>query len=167
MYLTASVFPREFSSLAVELAVTKQAKYMIEAGQNAYKDFAKTRFGVRLGRGAGLIASALTLPFDIMSAVKSFKVQQAPAAKRPWTTMSAAGLSVTSAAMTLILGAAALAGFSFVGPVGLAAGLLLVAGSQIYAAVRVVDDIDDYIELTAHERLRTGWFVEKKRMNKI
>ncbi|MNF96990.1 hypothetical protein D3C84_798040 [compost metagenome] len=73
----------ELSSLAVELAVTKQAKYMIEAGQNAYKDFAKTRFGVRLGRGAGLIASALTLPFDIISAVKSFN-----SAKRLRTTMS-------------------------------------------------------------------------------
>jgi hypothetical protein len=148
----------EFSSLAVELAVTKQAKYMIEAGQNAYKDFAKTRFGVRLGRGAGLIASALTLPFDIISAVKSFNSAAGASGKEALDHYVAAGLSVTSAAMTLILGAAALAGFSFAGPVGLAAGLLLVAGSQIYAAVRVVDDIDDYIELTAHERLRTGWF---------
>ena len=148
----------ELSSLAVELAVTKQAKYMIEAGQNAYKDFAKTRFGVRLGRGAGLIASALTLPFDIISAVKSFKSAAGASGKKAQDHYVSAGLSVTSAAMTLILGAAALAGFSFVGPVGLAAGLLLVAGSQIYAAVRVVDDIDDYIELTAHERLRTGWF---------
>ncbi len=53
----------EVTSLAVELAVTKQAKYMIEAGQKAYMDFSKTRIGLRLGRGAGLIASALTLPF--------------------------------------------------------------------------------------------------------
>ncbi|MHC8393772.1 calcium-binding protein [Pseudomonas sp. LB3P93] len=148
----------EVTSLAVEVAVTKQAKYMIEAGQKAYKDFAKTSFGVRLGRSAGLIASALTLPFDIISAVKSFNSAAATTGKEAMDHYVAAGLSVTSAAMTLILGAAALAGFSFIGPVGLAAGLLLVAGSQVYAAVRVVDDIDDYIELTTHERLRTGWF---------
>ncbi|MCP1519385.1 hypothetical protein J2Y74_003695 [Pseudomonas migulae] len=148
----------EVTSLAVEVAVTKQAKYMIEAGQKAYKDFAKTSFGVRLGRGAGLIASALTLPFDVISAVKSFNSAAATTGKEAMDHYVAAGLSVTSAAMTLILGVAALAGFSFIGPVGLAAGLLLVAGSQIYAAVRVVDDIDDYIELTTHERLRTGWF---------
>ncbi|VVO59159.1 calcium-binding protein [Pseudomonas fluorescens] len=148
----------EVTSLAVELAVTKQAKYMIEAGQKAYKDFAKTYFGVRLGRATGLIASALTLPFDIISAVKSFNSAAGASGKDAVDHYVSAGLSVTSAAMTLILGAAALAGFSFAGPVGLAAGLLLVAGSQIYAAVRVVDDIDDYIELTTHERLRTGWF---------
>jgi hypothetical protein len=148
----------EVSSLSVELAVTKQAKYMIEAGQKAYRDFARTSVGVRLGRGAGLIASALTLPFDIISAVKSFNSAAGASGKEAMDHYVSAGLSVTSAAMTLILGAAALAGFSFAGPAGLAAGLLLVAGSQIYAAVRVVDDIDDYIELTTHERLRTGWF---------
>jgi len=148
----------EVTSLAVEVAVTKQAKYMIDAGQKAYGDFAKTSFGVRLGRSAGLIASALTLPFDVMSAIKSFNSAAATTGKEAIDHYVAAGLSVTSAAMTLILGAAALAGFSFIGPVGLTAGLLLVAGSQVYAAVRVVDDIDDYIELTTHERLRTGWF---------
>ncbi|MGL6245032.1 calcium-binding protein [Pseudomonas sp.] len=148
----------EITSLAVELAVTKQAKYMIDAGQKAYKDFAKTLVGVRLGRAAGLIASALTLPFDIISAVKSFDSAARASGKEAMDHYVNAGLSVASAAMTLILGTAALAGFSFIGPAGLAAGLLLVAGSQIYAAVRVVDDIDDYIELTAHERLRAGWF---------
>jgi uncharacterized protein len=31
-------------------------------------------------------------------------------------------------------------------------------GSQVYGAVRMVDEIDDYIELTVEERWRTGWF---------
>lgn len=79
----------EVTSLAVEVAVTKQAKYMIDAGQKAYGDFAKTSFGVRLGRSAGLIASALTLPFDVMSAIKSFNSAAATtAAKKPLITMS-------------------------------------------------------------------------------
>jgi hypothetical protein len=148
----------EFASLAVEVAVTKQAKYMINAGQRAYSDFARTSMGVRLARGGGLIAAAVTLPFDIICAVKSFDNAANTAGKEAIDHYVSGGMSVASAAMSLILGVAALAGFSMAGPVGLTAGLLLVAGSQAYAAVRIVDEIDDYIQLSTHERLRTGWF---------
>ena len=148
----------EFVSLGIELAVTRQAKYMINAGQKAFSDFAKTSMGVRLARGGGLIGAAVTLPFDIISAVKSFNNAANTTGKEAIDHYVSGGMSVVSAAMSLILGGAALAGFSMAGPIGLAAGLLLVAGSQIYAAVRIVDEIDDYIELSTHERLRTGWF---------
>lgn len=148
----------EMTSLGVEVVVTRQAKYMIDAGQKAYADFAKTSLGVRLARGGGLIAAAVTLPFDIVSAVKSFNTAANASGKEAMDHYFSGGLSVASAVMSLILGGAALAGFSLAGPVGLAAGLLLVAGSQVYAAVRVVDEIDDYIELSTHERMRTGWF---------
>ncbi|MHC8318827.1 calcium-binding protein [Pseudomonas sp. LB3P31] len=148
----------EITSLGVEVAVTKQAKYMINAGQKAYSDFARTSMGVRLARGGGLIAAAVTLPFDIISAVKSFNNAANTTAKEAMDHYVSGGMSVASAVMSIVLGVAALAGFSMAGPVGLAAGLLLVAGSQVYAAVRVVDEIDDYIELSTQERLRTGWF---------
>ncbi|MDF9777701.1 calcium-binding protein [Pseudomonas baetica] len=148
----------ELASVAVELAVARKATQMIKAGQHAYRDFAKTMIGVRLGRGGGLIAGALTLPFDIVAAVNSFKAAANATGKEATAHYVSAGLSITSAAMTVILGTAALAGFSFAGPVGLVAGLLLVAGSQIWGAVGAVDEIDDYIELTVTERLRTGWF---------
>jgi hypothetical protein len=68
-----------------------------------------------------------------------------------------AGMSMASAALTLILGTAALAGFAHAGPVGIAAAAILIVGSQIYSAVRQVDEIDDYIELSADERLVTGF----------
>lgn len=148
----------ELTSVAVELAVARQATQMIKAGQHAYRDFAKTMIGVRLGRGGGLIAGALTLPFDVVAAVNSFNAAANTTGKEATAHYVSAGLSVTSAAMTIILGTAALAGFSYAGPIGLVAGLLLVAGSQIWGAVGTVDEIDDYIELTTHERLRTGWF---------
>ncbi|MHC8382521.1 calcium-binding protein [Pseudomonas sp. LB3P14] len=148
----------ELSSVAVEVAVAKKATQMIKAGQHAYKDFTKTMVGVRLGRAGGLIAGALTLPFDIIAAVNAFDAASKATGKEATAHYVSAGLSITSAAMTVILGIAALAGFSFAGPVGLVAGLLLVAGSQIWGAVGAVDEIDDYIELTTIERLRTGWF---------
>ena len=148
----------EVGSIVVDMAVTKVAMQMINAGQFAYKDFAKTRFAVRLGRSSGLISGALTLPFDVYTAIRSFNAADGATGKAALDHYVNAGLSLTSAAMTLILGAAAMAGFSSAGPVGLAAGAILAIGSQIYGAVRLVDDIDDYIELTTHERWRTGWF---------
>ncbi|WLH37379.1 calcium-binding protein [Pseudomonas sp. FP2196] len=148
----------EVGSIITDIAVTKAGQRMIEAGSGALKDFAKTRAGIRLGRSGGLIGGALTLPFDIYSAVREFNAASNKTGKEAMDHYVSAGLNVASAAMTVILGAAALAGFSFAGPVGLAAGALMAIGSQIYGAVRMVDEIDDYIELTVEERWRTGWF---------
>lgn len=148
----------EGASIAADITLTKIGTQMIKAGQAGFRDFAKTRFALRLSRSGGLIGGAFTLPFDIYMAVKAFNAADNATGKAAMDHFVEAGLSITSAAMTVILGAAAMAGFSFAGPVGLAAGLMMAVGSQIYGAVRLVDDIDDYIELTTEERWRTGWF---------
>jgi hypothetical protein len=148
----------ELGSIAVDIAVTRSATQMLKAGHSAYTDFVKTRFAIRLSRSGGLVGGALTLPFDIYTAVRSFNAADNAKGKEAIDHYVSAGLSIASAGMTVILGLAALAGFSFAGPVGLLAGALLAVGSQIYGAVRIVDDIDDYIELTDEERWRTGWF---------
>lgn len=154
----SSAFTADVTSIAVDFAVASKATQMLKASESAYKGFAKTSFALKLGRGGGLIGGALTLPFDIISAVDGFKAAAKTTGKESINHYVNAGLSVTSAAMTVLLGAAALAGFSSAGPIGLVAGLLLVAGSRVWAAINVVDDIDDYITLTTEERLRTGWF---------
>ena len=148
----------EAGSIAADITITQIATQMMKAGQAGYRDFARTRFALRLSRSGGLIGGALTLPFDIYTAVRAFNSASNATGKAAMDHYVEAGLSITSAAMTVILGAAAMAGFSFAGPVGLAAGLMLAVGSQIYGAVRLVDDIDDYIELSDEERWRTGWF---------
>ncbi|WP_339466486.1 calcium-binding protein [Pseudomonas sp. EA_65y_Pfl2_P74] len=148
----------EVGSIVTDIALTKAGQRMLEAGNGAMKDFVKTRSGIRLSRSGGLAGGALTLPFDIYSAVKEFNAASNKTGKEAMDHYVSGGLNVASAAMTVILGAAAMAGFSAAGPVGLACGLFMAIGSQIYGAVRVVDEIDDYIELTAEERLRTGWF---------
>jgi hypothetical protein len=148
----------EVASIGVEAAVSRRALQMLKAGQSSFGSFAKTTFALRLGRGSGLIASVLTLPFDIIAAVDSFKAAANATGSEATDHYVSAALSITSAAMSVMIGAAALAGFSSAGPVGLAAGLILAVGSQIWGAIREVDEIDDYITLTVHERLRTGWF---------
>ena len=148
----------EIGSIAIDIGVSKIATEMLTAGQTVFRDFAKTRFALRLGRSGGLIGGALTLPFDIFTAVRSLNAASHATGKEAIDHYVSAGLSITSAAMTVILGTAAMAGLPFVGPAGLLAGACLAIGSQVYGAVRVVEDIDEYIELTLGERWRSGFF---------
>jgi hypothetical protein len=147
----------EVASIITDIAVTKAGQHMIEAGSGALKDFIKTRMGLRLGRSGGILGGIFTLPFDIYSAAKEFSSASNATGKAAMDHYVSGGLNIASAAMTVILGAAAYAGFAFAGPVGLVAGIFMAVGSQIYGAVRMVDEIDDYIELTAEERWSVGW----------
>ncbi len=148
----------EITSLGVEYALGKTGEHMIRQGSMAFEQFGKTSMGKWLCRGAGLIASVLTLPFDIYTAIKSFNDAAKTQGKAAQDLYVTGGLSVFSGVLSLALGCAALAGFQAAGPVGIAAAAIMIAGARIYGAVRAVDDIDDYIELTVNERWRAGWF---------
>lgn len=148
----------EFGSLIIERGLTKGGAAMIKSGGTVFNGFAATSVGKTLGRGAGLFASAITLPFDIHGAVVAFNSAASTKGKEAQDHYVNGGFNVAGAALSLALGAAALAGFgSIAGPVGLIAAVVLVLGAEIYRAARVVDDIDDYIELGHYERLRSGW----------
>ncbi|WP_409316283.1 calcium-binding protein [Pseudomonas sp. KCJK9016] len=148
----------EITSLGVEYALSKTGEQMIRQGSMAFEQFGKTSMGKWLCRGAGLIASVLTLPFDIYTAIKSFNDAAKAQGKEAQDLYVTGGLSVFSGVLSLALGCAALAGFQAAGPVGIAAAAIMIVGAKIYGAVRAVDDIDDYIELTVNERWRAGWF---------
>ncbi|MFM9384298.1 calcium-binding protein [Pseudomonas sp. UV AK001] len=148
----------EIVSLGLEYALVKTGEHMIRQGSMAFEQFGKTTMGKWLCRGAGLIASALTLPFDIYTAIKSFNDAAKAQGKEAQDLYVTGGLSVFSGVLSLALGCAALAGFKAAGPVGIAAAAIMIVGAKIYGAVRAVDDIDDYIELTVNERWRAGWF---------
>lgn len=155
--INAGAIVTEVGSLIIERGLVKTAQTLIEQSAQIYQGFAKTQFGLHLSRSAGLIAGALTLPFDVYFAVKALNDAARTTGKQALDHYVAAGMNLTSAALTLILGTAALAGFAHAGPAGIAAAAILIAGSQIYSAVRQVDDIDDYIELSVDERLVTGF----------
>lgn len=147
----------ELGSLIIERGLVKTAQELIEGGARIYQGFARTHFGLYLSRAAGLIAGVLTLPFDLYFAIKALNDASRTTGKQALDHYVAAGMNLAGAALTLILGTAALAGFAHAGPLGIAAAAILIAGSQIYSAVRQVDDIDDYIELSVDERLVTGF----------
>ncbi|MDQ0126215.1 Ca2+-binding RTX toxin-like protein [Pseudomonas lini] len=148
----------EFGSLIIERGLTKGGIAMIESGSVVLRRFSATSVGVVFSRGGGLFASAITVPFDIVSAVKEFNAAAASKGKVAQDHYVNGGINVASAGISLVLGAAALAGYgSVAGPVGLAAAVILIVGAKIYQAARIVDDIDDYIELDGGERLVAGW----------
>lgn len=148
----------EIGSLGLEYALTRTGEKMIRHGAMAFEQFGKTTMGKWLCRGAGLIASVLTLPFDIYTAIKSFSDAAKAQGKEAQDLYVTGGLSVFSGALSLALGCAALMGFQAAGPVGIAAAAILIVGARIYGAARLVDDLDDYIELNVNERWRAGWF---------
>jgi hypothetical protein len=148
----------EIGSLIVERGLAKTGEAMIRSGAKTFAHFARTTMGQVLSKGAGLIASVLTLPFDLYTAIKAFNDAANAQGKEAQDHYVTGGLSVASAGLSLILGSAALLGFKAAGPIGLAAAAILIVGAKIYSAARIVDDIDDYIELTVHERWRAGWF---------
>ncbi|WP_314383932.1 calcium-binding protein [Pseudomonas brenneri] len=149
----------EFTAQALELSLARTGQAMLKNSANLFKGFSVSRAGKLLKRSAGPIGSALTLPFDIYSAITSFKAAANAQGKEAMDHYVSAGFDLVSIGLTVGLGAAALAGFSLAGPLGIVAAILLVIGAEIYRAVRTIDDIDDYIELSIHERLRSGWLV--------
>lgn len=155
--INAGAVATELGSLIIERGLVKTAQDLIENSARIYQGFSRTRFGLFLSRAAGLIAGALTLPFDIYFAIKAINDASLTTGKAAVDHYVAAGMNLTSAALTILLGAAALAGFAQAGPVGIAAAAILIAGAQIYSAVRQVDDLDDYIEFSTDERLVTGF----------
>lgn len=154
-----SAIVAEIGSLIIERGLAKTGEQMIRSGGKVFNRFTATSAGQYLSRGAGLFASAITLPFDVVSAVKSFNAAAITTGKEQQDHYVAGGMAVAGASISITLGLAALAGYgSIAGPLGLVAAAVLILGAEIYRAARIVDDIDDYIELTAHERLRSGWF---------
>lgn len=149
----------ELTAQALELSLRKTGQALLKNSANLLKGFAASRVGKWLGRSAGPIGSALTLPFDIYSAKTSFEAAANAQGKEAMDHYVSAGFDLVSIGLTVGLGAAALAGFSAAGPLGLVAAALLVIGAEIYGAIRKIDDIDDYIELSAYERLRSGWLL--------
>ncbi|VVP57883.1 hypothetical protein PS838_05849 [Pseudomonas fluorescens] len=156
--INAGGIASEGASLIIERGLVKVGTTMLASGGTVFNGFSGTSMGKTLSRGAGLFASVITLPFDIYGAVSSFNAAAGKQGKAAQDDYVSGGINVASAILSLSLGAAALAGFgSIAGPVGLIAAAVLIVGAEIYRAARVVDDIDDYVELDLGERIRAGW----------
>ena len=155
--VTGAELLANLTGAALELALEKLGRRLLENGRKVFAGFSTSCLGQALRRGASLFALVLTLPFDYLNAKESFAKAAKSTGKEAMDHYVNAGFSIVSASVAVALSAAALAGFSVAGPLGIAAAAVLIFGTQLYAAVRQVDDIDDYIELSIFERLHAGW----------
>ncbi len=118
--------------------------------------------GKALAKAGGAVLAVLGSGFDIYGAYEAFSKLDSATGKHRIDLIVNGTLSVAGAVVGIVTGTAAavLAASSAGGPVviaGMIIAALLALGGSIYNAVRVIDDIDDYIELTPYERLRNGW----------
>ncbi|MGI0115322.1 membrane-targeted effector domain-containing toxin [Zooshikella sp. RANM57] len=132
------------------------------AGSGSRFAAASSNLGKLLGRAGGLGAALITLPFDIYSAYKAFSDagKEGLTDKQRQDLYVQGGFSVAGAAVSLSLGVAALAtGSAALGPIGIGLSVALIVGSQIYSAVRQVEDVWEYVPALDNwqHRLRQGW----------
>jgi hypothetical protein len=95
----------EIGSLIIERGLAKTGEAMIRSGAKTFEHFGRTTIGQALSRGAGLMASVLTLPFDLYTAIKSFNDAANAKGKEAQDHYFNAALSLTSAGLSTILGA--------------------------------------------------------------
>ncbi|GGY23279.1 TcdA/TcdB catalytic glycosyltransferase domain-containing protein [Paludibacterium paludis] len=115
--------------------------------------------GRALSKGAGLIASVFTLPFDFYNVYTNARNVGNLEGKARQDAVFSGLMAVASVTTTVALGVGALLSAkvaAVLGPVGLAAGVGLITISQVYSAVRQVEEIEKYVALSGWERFREG-----------
>jgi len=164
--LSAAGVASEGVSLAAESGSTALGKAVEKGGVAKLAAFSKTTLGKALGgparlgtnvsRVGGAAGLAVSLPFDIYGAVKSFQKAGESEGKVAQDHYVDGGLAVAGATTSIVATGAGLAGLSAAGPAGLAAGALLMAGSRIYHGVRYVEDLSEHTTLSGGEKFITG-----------
>ena len=111
-----------------------------------------------LARGAGVIGNLLTLPFDLYSAITQFSRARTLQGLERQDAQVGGSLASIGAGGGLLLAIAAAAGASgaALGPIGLAFGAALLAAGQIYSAVRQVQEVKQWVALSAGEEVTLG-----------
>jgi hypothetical protein len=117
--------------------------------------------GGTLVRGAGIAGQLLTLPFDLYRAITSFRQASSLTGLERQDALVSGSMATLGAAGGLVLAGAVFAGasLSLVGPLGLAFGVMMIAAAKIYQAVRMVQEVEQFITLTPLQRLDLGWRV--------
>jgi len=152
----------ELAGEALERGIGRLGLYLQSALTNARSAAAGAgqSIGRLLGRGAGIVATLVTLPFDLYTAVTSFIESKTKTGLERQDLLFSGGMATLSAAVGISLAIAAAAGAGAVaGPVGLVFGGAMITASLIYGAVRQVQDVEQWVTLSAGERLTLGWNV--------
>ncbi|MBU2708447.1 membrane-targeted effector domain-containing toxin [Zooshikella marina] len=141
-------------SIGAELALDR---IMPQLGQKLTAQFAgstsrfaasSSQLGKLVGRGAGVVAGLITLPFDVYSAYKAFSDAAAEGLTddQRQDLYVQGGFAVAGATLSLsLMGASLVYGAAATGPFGLVAAGVLIYASTMYAAARQAQEIGKYV----------------------
>jgi hypothetical protein len=116
-----------------------------------------TEIAAKFAGRATSVLNALSVGFDIYSAYQSFhqlSTETDPEVRQDLIVNGA--LAVVSAAVSITVSVALLAGSSAAGPIGIAVGAGLMVGGMIYNGIRAVERIEEKVKLTEWEVFATG-----------
>lgn len=146
----------QYAGDAIEIALNKLGQHVIQGAAPSIMGFKATSVGQligKIGTGAGV---AISVPFDIYSAVDSFKKASKSSGTEAQDHYVNGAFSVANAATSVTLGAAFMMGSTSAGPIGLAVAASLMTSQMIYNSVRTVEDIDKATPLTGGQKVVTG-----------
>ncbi|WP_347402342.1 hypothetical protein [Pseudomonas sp. Marseille-Q1929] len=146
----------DYVGMGVEAGANKLAKHTISKVASPILGFKASAIGKMLGKAAGGAGAVFSVPFDVYNAVDSFNKAANSTGKEAQDHYVSGAFSVASAATSIALSAAFMAGVSSAGPAGLIVAAVLMVGQAIYSAVRLVEDIDELTPLTGGQKFTVG-----------
>ncbi|CRM14560.1 hypothetical protein [Pseudomonas sp. 58 R 3] len=146
----------DYVGIGVETGLNKVAQKVVNRAAPTILSFQSSSVGKMIGKVAGGAGLVISMPFDIYTAVDSFKKAGRSTDKEAQDHYVNGAFAVANAATSIALGAAFLAGASSAGPAGLVVAAGLMVAQSIYSAVRTVQDIDKYTPLTGNQKFTLG-----------
>lgn len=146
----------DYVGMGVEAALNKVAQKAVSSAAPTILSFKTSSIGKMIGKASGGIGATISVPFDVHSAVNSFKQAAKSSGKEAQDHYVNGAFSVANAATSIALTGAFLTGFSAAGPVGLAVAAVLMTAQMIYSAVRSVEDINKLTPLSDGQKFATG-----------
>lgn len=146
----------DYVGMSAEAGINKLAKHTINKVSAPILGFQASTIGKLLGKAAGGVGAIFSVPFDIYNAVDSFNKAANSTGKDAQDHYVNGAFSVASAATSIALTAAFMAGASSAGPAGLVVAAVLMVAQAVYSAVRVVEDIDELTPLTGGQKFTVG-----------
>lgn len=146
----------QYAGDAIGASLNKLGQHVIQRAAPSIMGFKATSVGQLIGKvgtGAGV---AISVPFDIYSAVDSFKKASKSSGTEAQDHYVNGAFSVANGATSVTLGAAFMMGSASAGPIGLAVAASLMMSQMIYNSVRTVEDIDKATPLTGGQKVITG-----------
>lgn len=146
----------QYGGDAIGASLNKLGQSVIHKAAPSIMGFKASSVGQLIGKVGTGAGAAVSVPFDIYSAVDSFKKASKSSGAQAQDHYVDGAFAVANAATSVTLGAAFMMGAASAGPVGLVVAGTLMMSQMIYHSVRSVEDLDKVTPLSGEQKAVTG-----------